>query len=345
MKYKNETYHSHNIEDLRQIQEDLSNTDGIYIDWVEYREDVKTGRHILEIVMGMTEMTAENKGAVMCALKVGDKFRHKKYTDETIELMKPHDSLSWEVICKCETEQTHSYQYITKHHIEEDYAVLKPGANEGAAACALQVLKIGDEFTGNLTGRTYTAVKQTSSGKWILDNSGIATTWTAEQIKGSLTKVNGAKKVSGGSEGAGFKVGDKLKGKNSGIIYTILSQEGDDKWTASNSEGRTYNKLRKQSFPLTDFIKIVGYSVGETYKDNNTGIFEKLKERDTVNNKWYVETLNTHPRSFPLPYMDEHFVLANHRGDRCVLHDWKEYVGFTERYEYCTKCDEKKESD
>jgi hypothetical protein len=28
----------------------------------------------------------------------------------------------------------------------------------------------------------------------------------------------------------------------------------------------------------------------------------------------------------------------------CYSHDWKKYVGFTEQYEYCTKCDEKRET-
>ncbi len=28
--------------------------------------------------------------------------------------------------------------------------------------------------------------------------------------------------------------------------------------------------------------------------------------------------------------------------NKACSHDWKEYVGFTQKYDYCTKCDEKR---
>lgn len=31
--------------------------------------------------------------------------------------------------------------------------------------------------------------------------------------------------------------------------------------------------------------------------------------------------------------------------NKLCLHDWKEYIGFTERYWYCEKCDAKSEED
>lgn len=43
-----------------------------------------------------------------------------------------------------------------------------------------------------------------------------------------------------------------------------------------------------------------------------------------------------HEAASPEGLSDQH----KHHEIKCS-HDWKEYIGFTERYNYCTKCDNK----
>lgn len=71
-------------------------------------------------------------------------------------------------------------------------------------------------------------------------------------------------------------------------------------------------------------------------------IVEFLREGDTVYIETVTKDVNT---SFELiggicsKYYTDRIFVDYQKSDH--VHEWKEYVGFTERYKYCTKCDSK----
>lgn len=108
--------------------------------------------------------------------------------------------------------------------------------------------------------------------------------------------------------------------------------------------------------------------VGEKYKSPTGWIWEVLaimqndvfmQHQSPLMTQWVTKTLlnNTYTKvdddpqvdlafwdtgagTFTLPKgftIDEVYV-----GEKQCFHDWKQYTGFTESYEYCTKCDKKK---
>lgn len=119
-----------------------------------------------------------------------------------------------------------------------------------------------------------------------------------------------------------MKIGDRVKDNNGEIwlIFSILQHDvflirplySDSKWVGIIDFNANYTKVDDDT--QLDWTKYTA-PTGGTYQIGNGTI--------------------TLPEGYQVD------LTAFDAKDRCY-HDWKQYTGFTESYEYCAKCDKKK---
>lgn len=95
-------------------------------------------------------------------------------------------------------------------------------------------------------------------------------------------------------------------------------------------------------FNIGQVIKRKGAGAGATKFvvteiDSNSGIY-KLSMKESVLPHQVSYSFSELENLFE-PYSDD----LTEKTEKCWLHDWSLYVGITQKYEYCTKCDLKRE--
>jgi hypothetical protein len=91
--------------------------------------------------------------------------------------------------------------------------------------------------------------------------------------------------------------------------------------------------IKKMQDLIKDMYIIPPYSIIEGFEEPDLSDVIKIERFPSMDIHQYYYNM--------LPYFgaDPAFV----QSDEGCSHDWKNYLGFTESYEYCAKCNEKKD--